>query len=221
MELVELSKESAVGDSDSEVDETAKRKSADKMTGERKEGQKEGKEEKMGGGGEVEEEDRKPTSFCGKLYLKLLQKVEDAGGEGLGGVEVSDLREKGLAIPLLTLYGIIWMGSLVYFTYAITVANVNQKFLSMDFTNDDSTICAEVPLPSTGSFQVDQFGNWQTQSDFNFNSSVFALDMLGTTLSNADYATLMQSFSDKVKALGSKAVSRSVAWNWVVRSACH
>jgi hypothetical protein len=66
--------------------------------------------------------------------------------DDIGGVGVDDLNEKGLALPLLLLYGSMWFGCPVYFSVTGSLENLTKKYLGLELIVDQSQICKEVPM---------------------------------------------------------------------------
>lgn len=137
----------------------------------------------------------------------------------VGGVDLDDLEKvtPGFPIIISILYAAGYFFCLIFLTYTGTMYAMNQKFLSL--TKDDSSfICNEVPISVTGSYEGDYSGNFITQSDFNYNKSIFAVEFTGSKITTQQYTETMTTFKTKLSALGKKGARRSLTWNIVVWS---
>lgn len=61
--------------------------------------------------------------------------------------------------------------------------------------------------------QGDVFGNWDTNTVFLRNSSIFVLEFDGSKVTVNDYSTTMHRFKNELKILGEKASRRDASWN--------
>ena len=166
--------------------------------------------------GGFDKEDEEPQlSMIDKLKKKIL---EMSGAEEMGGYELDDLSEKGVAAYLLVLYFCIWCFCLLFLCYQITNSTINTKVLGVELINDADQVCVEVPMVSSGSYMADYWGKWDTNKDFQTNSSIFQLEFKASLLTNSDYKSVMSSYTAQIKALGQKAKTRDVGWNWMAWS---
>jgi hypothetical protein len=128
-----------------------------------------------------------------------------------GGVEIGDLRDEGWGWPLLTVYLLLFSFVFVYLTITGTIDNYETRFLSL-VKDASSTECFEIPLSLTAKYLGDTNGWWETEKQFNYNSSIFVIDFLGARVNKRQYYDTMLGFRKHLEFLGAKSVSRNVAW---------
>ena len=95
---------------------------------------------------------------------------------------------------------------------------MQKKFLVLTPPGEKSAFCESVPVAVTGVFESDKFGDWNTRSDFNSNSSIYKLTMTGTSVNDQKFALIMHNFGNNLKAFGLKlegydVISSLVAWS--------
>ena len=142
---------------------------------------------------------------CMKRVEELV--VEGSGLKELGGVELMDYRAYHLALPLAALYMSAFLGILIGLTYVGTTSQLNSPYLSL--TNDANALCEDVPQTVTGKFEGDYLGHWQTDAGFDQSKSIFAIEFLGSSLSNATFTATMSEFAVRLAGLGAKATKRN------------
>jgi hypothetical protein len=128
-----------------------------------------------------------------------------------GGVEISDIRDEGWGWPLLAIYLLLFSFVFVYLTIFGTIDNYQTRFLSL-LKDASGTECFEIPLSLTAKYLGDTHGRWETEKQFNYNSSIFVVDFLGATVNTKQYYDTMLGFRKHLEFLGAKSVSRNVAW---------
>jgi hypothetical protein len=128
-----------------------------------------------------------------------------------GGVEINDIRDEGWGWPLLTIYLLLFSFVFVYLTIVGTIDNYQTRFLSL-VKDASGTECFEIPLSLTAKYLGDTHGWWETEKQFNYNSSIFVVDFLGATVNKKQYYDTMLGFRKHLEFLGAKSVSRNVAW---------
>ena len=156
--------------------------------------------------------EEKPRKFISLVYEKILE-----AAPGLGGADKSDLESRGILLPLILLYGMMWFGALIYFAVTGALAVSNRIFINLDGTSSD-TICTTVPAVTTGAFQADSWGNWETSPKFGYNSSIYVLEFQGSKIDEQGYSALMARYTARLKALGAKAAVRNTAWSLIAWS---
>lgn len=82
--------------------------------------------------------------------------------------------------------------------------------------DDAQTICNEVPVSVTGRYYADYDGNWQTNSHYSTNRSIFVLEFTGSEVTNDQYKRTMTNFNNKLNVLGTKFASRSLFYNTMI-----
>jgi hypothetical protein len=126
-------------------------------------------------------------------------------------VDVEDLHRLGLALPITVFYVSVFIACLAYFTASTTTTLVNQKFLSLDSTTADQS-CISIPQTVTSSFKGDLSGAWEANSSFKANTSIFVLQMAGTSITLDTYRNVMATFDLKLEALGQRIAARDFAF---------
>jgi hypothetical protein len=128
-----------------------------------------------------------------------------------GGVDIGDIRDEGWGWPLLTIYLILFSFVFVYVTITRTIEDYETRFLSL-LKDSSGTECSEVPLSLTAKYLGDTQGWWETEKQFNYNSSIFVIDFVGATVNTKQYHDTMVGFRKHLEFLGAKSVTRNVAW---------
>jgi hypothetical protein len=128
-----------------------------------------------------------------------------------GGVDIGDIRDEGWGWPLLTIYLILFSFVFVYLTITGTIDDYETRFLSL-LKVSSGTECSEVPLSLTAKYLGDTHGWWETEKQFNYNSSIFVIDFVGATVNTKQYYDTMVGFRKHLESFGAKSVTRNVAW---------
>jgi len=161
----------------------------------------------------VDDQERpRPKTFLGILNEKILE-----AAPSLGGADKEDLAKRGVALPLIILYTLIWFFSLIYLSVTGAIGMTTRVFVNLEGSSSD-TECTTVPATTTGVFLADTLGNWETQSGFQYNRSIFALEFKGSMLDNDEYSAMMSRYEKKLKALGTKASKENVASSFIAWS---
>jgi hypothetical protein len=129
-----------------------------------------------------------------------------------GGIEIDDIRDEGWGWPLLTIYLLLFSFVFVYLTVTGTIDNYQTKFLSLLGSDSSGSECVEVPLSLTAKYLGDTHGRWETEKQFNYNSSIFVIDFLGAAVNTKQYSDTILGFRKHLESLGAKSMSRNVAW---------
>ena len=145
------------------------------------------------------------------LY-KSLERACIAGAnlDRLGGVAVDDFKHLGLALPLTALYIAAFIGILIGLTALGTASQLDSPYLAL--TVDPKGKCDEVPQPVSGSFEGSWDGKWQTDPDFDASKSLFIVEFVGSSVSNAEYTSIFKDFATQLAVLGNKAKTRNSAF---------
>ena len=151
------------------------------------------------------------------LQKKIETRLISGAFETFGGVNMTELKDRGWAYPILLLFNAIFFTTLIYLTVSNMQALKENQFLSLD-ANSTTQVCYEVPSSLSGRFEGDVYGNWETSNDFNYNSSIFYLTFTGSQIDNGQYTSVMTAFSNRLALLGTKAARRDEAWNAMVWS---
>jgi hypothetical protein len=129
-----------------------------------------------------------------------------------GGIEIDDIRDEGWGWPLLTIYLLLFSFVFVYLTVTGTIENYKTNFLSLLGSSSSGSECVEVPLSLTAKYLGDTHGRWETEKQFNYNSSIFVIDFLGAAVNTKQYSDTILGFRKHLESLGAKSMSRNVAW---------
>ena len=133
--------------------------------------------------------------------------VELADNIDIGGVHIDDWNEAGWAFYLVMINFGCFLCAFIYFTVTLTQQGTDGKYLSLD-GNSTTQTCVEVPITITQAYQGDVFGNWETDTEFQSNSSAFVLQMVGTQATMQEYTAALKSFKNRLKALSVKSQNR-------------
>ena len=156
-------------------------------------------------------EDARPSSILGPVKRKLLDTLPV-----FSSVDVHDLNYKGFAYFLAIGNLILYMTIFSYLTATGSSTEVQRKFLAVTPPARGTANCASVPLSSTGMFQADIHGTWDTRYSFMPNSSIYKISMVGTTVTLEQYSQTIQLLASRVKAAGDMAAgdpfSTLVGW---------
>lgn len=94
---------------------------------------------------------------------------------------------------------------------------VCSKYLSLNST-DHTQKCTDVPQTLTANFQGSYQGYWNTNSNFQLNSSLYVIEFSGASIDNTKYDEIMSSFQHNLNLVGEKAANRSTLWSLIVWS---
>jgi len=145
---------------------------------------------------------------------RVCSTIEDVG---VGGVSYNDIEEIGWGFRIASLYILFYLFMLIFFITSNTIALSQNKYLSLS-GDDDTQICSEIPQTLTATFEGSYQGYWNTNPNFNINSSLYVLKLSGASLNNEEYYQIMSSFQDNMQAIGTKASNRSALWSLIVWS---
>ena len=115
-----------------------------------------------------------------------------------------------------SLFGAFYVGFIaigIYFFVQNYQTNLNTSFVSLDNT---SGICSQVPQDITGDFLADTNGNYDSSPNFQYQSAVYALNLIGLYFTDAQWKDAMTNVSKALTAVGKKGIDRDLAWNLVV-----
>ena len=130
----------------------------------------------------------------------------------IGGVDMLDWKESGWALYIVIFYQLVFLMAFFYFIYTLTLSDMSRTYLSLD-GNSSSRACKLVPLVITNLVEGDITGNWATEADFFQNSSIFAVSMSGTQITNDIYTAIMSKFKSQMQTLSGRSALRDAAWN--------
>ena len=116
------------------------------------------------------------------------------------------------------IYFVVYLVAISYFTYSGALDESAKSFLSIENKNNVDITCNEIPLSVTGVFNFDLSGNWQTESTFLSNETIFSLSFSGSSITNDYYKQAFQRFKNDIKNIGIRGSFRDVAWNLVALS---
>lgn len=147
-------------------------------------------------------------------FLHFIWKnIAKQGPASIGGVHFQDLDERisfTLAVLFLVSNAIVF----AYTLYSTTTASVSKRFLSLD-QSGEGTICSEVPQILNSAYQASYDGLWESDTQFNYNKSIFVLSFNGQGVNNEQYAAAMGRFQQQMAAYGRKSAVRPTLWSLV------
>ena len=149
------------------------------------------------------------ATFSG--YLKEFL-IDTGFNLDIGGVDMLDWKESGWALYIVVFYQLVFIMAFFYFIYTLTLSAMARTYLSLD-GNSTARSCKLVPLIITNLIEGDINGNWASASDFFQNSSIYAVSMSGTAITNDIYISIMSQFKSQLKSLSSRSALRDAAWN--------
>ena len=115
-----------------------------------------------------------------------------------------------------SMFAAFYMGFIaigIYFFVQNYNTNLTSTFVSLDNT---SGLCSQVPTYITGDFLADTSGNYDSSTSFQYQNSIYSLELIGLHFDNAQWKTAMTNVSNGLTTVGKKGVYRDLAWNLVV-----
>ena len=148
-------------------------------------------------------------------YAGVKKRVIKLSRPQFGGVDLDpDLDENaGVAFPLALLYCSGLFCAFVYLLYQQTMKSSSEAFLTLRQTED--LACSEVPNTITQVFQGSYEGMWETDRDYDSAKAIFALEMPGVKINNAQFAARMGVISSKLEYIGKRYSKRPLLFNYV------
>jgi len=127
----------------------------------------------------------------------------------IGGVEMEDLKPLRIALPVSAVYIAAFVGILISLTI-LTYEQLSSPYLSL--SKDPSATCIEVPLSVTGTFEASWDGYWQTNKNFDQGKSLYAVSLVGSSVSTANFTAIFDKFESTLALYGAKAKKRNSAF---------
>lgn len=100
--------------------------------------------------------------------------------------------------------------------------NRTQTFISLDKTSGvcidqpKKTTCCEVPQTVTGTYMLDDFDHWNTESGFNYVHQIYSVGLAGLEYTNDYWADIMKSVDSNIKEIGyTRGRFRDFSWNLI------
>lgn len=168
----------------------------------------------MGGSTESNEQASRLLGWARKKLLETFPQTN---------LNVNELDNKGIAIPLLLIFYAVFLFMFVYSSYENIKLNVNQKFL-VPAGSSSEMICDEVPISMSEYISLDKNGEWSTSAAYEDSSSVYALKLNQakfTSKSATNFKKQMNNFISNFKIQADRGLSRDYAWNVVLAAAYH
>jgi hypothetical protein len=151
-----------------------------------------------------------PAFFSVESLLKLWP-------SHVSDVDHGDLKRSKLAIPLTTIYILLFLGSLVA-TFYVTLQNtIGKQFLSLDGSNNFQN-CEMQPQPITSKFSADFLGRWSTNPSYTSNNTIYELSFFGSLISDNQFRSTMEGFRRELYELGVRSSRRDFVWSAVAWS---
>jgi len=126
-------------------------------------------------------------------------------------LDLADLKRSHLAIPLTSLYIVLFLATLAV-TFLNTFNNsLGKQFLSLEGSNQFQ-YCELEPQPLTASFSGDFLGRWSTNPSFTGNNSIYELRFFGSVVSEEQYRGTMSEFRSQLREVGAKSSQRDYIW---------
>ena len=154
-----------------------------------------------------------------KPALSQLEKAKaqllSAARPKLGGVDVYDLEDNGIAHIMSAVYFISVFVVFVTILSTLTQAQVQQSFLSTDLKNENN-ICREVPISVTAEFMGSYTGVWNTDPAYSQNETIYGLQFSGSRLTNSEYFQAMSATLNQFYALTQKYSNRGLVYNAIL-----
>ena len=101
----------------------------------------------------------------------------------------------------------------IYFFVQNYSSSTASTFISLDNT---SGICSQVSRDVTGDFLVDSSGNYDSSPNFQYENSIYSLDLIGLHFNDSQWFTSFTNVKKALTDVGKKGVQRDLAWNLVV-----
>ena len=115
-----------------------------------------------------------------------------------------------------SMFGFFYVGFVavgIYFFIQNYESNLTTSFISLDNT---SGICTQVPTDITGNFLADNKGNYDSSTNFQYQNSIYSLELIGLHFTDSQWKKAMTNVSKALTDVGKKGVQRDLAWNLVV-----
>lgn len=107
------------------------------------------------------------------LFSFLVTELKRAFKENIPYSYISEFPKSYMYISGCFVYSSV-IAIFLYFLVSSYTATVNKPFISID-TNSGS--CSSIPIPITGSFLADWFGNWGGSREFRFTTAIYRLEL--------------------------------------------
>ena len=101
----------------------------------------------------------------------------------------------------------------IYFFAQNFSSSKASTFISLD---NSSGICTQVSRDVTGNFLVDSSGNYDSSPNFQYENSIYSLELIGLHFNDSQWNTSFTNVKNALTVVGKKGVQRDLAWNLVV-----
>jgi len=98
----------------------------------------------------------------------------------------------------------------LYLVVSGTAKQLATKYLSLTAPDASTATCSKIPVAVTGTFYADLDGAWSTSKAFDRHKSLYQLTMTGSSVSEEQYTSAMQSLSRRVQAFGANTTGLDI-----------